>query len=227
MAKAIIELQKVTRTYRLGKEPLHALNNVTFQVKEGEYVAITGASGSGKSTLVNVIGGLDTPTIGTVIVNGQDLSHMPDDQLSVYRNQSIGFVFQSFNLQITNTALENVMLPLVFCGMKQEDRKKLATEYLQAVGLSERLHHKPNELSSGQQQLVAIARALVMKPKILIADEPTGNLDSARGLEILEILRKINKQGTTLLMVTHDPNTAHLADRIVLMRDGSLSGLSG
>jgi putative ABC transport system ATP-binding protein len=224
-SKSIIELQKVTRTYRLESEVIHALNDVTFKVKPGEHVSITGPSGSGKSTLVNIIGGLDTPTSGTVVVDGQNLSNMHDDKLSAYRNQTIGFVFQSFNLQPANTILENVMLPLVFSGVEPEERKKRATEYLNTVGLGNRLDHKPNQLSSGQQQLTAIARALITQPKILIADEPTGNLDSARGQEILEILHKINEQGTTLLVVTHDPNTAHLSDRIVQMSDGRLTEL--
>lgn len=224
-SKSIIELQKVTRTYRLESEIIYALNDVTLKVKPGEYIAITGPSGSGKSTLVNIIGGLDTPTSGTVVVDGHDLSDMHDDKLSIYRNQTIGFVFQSFNLQANNTILENVMLPLILSGVKPEERKKRAIEYLRTVGLSTRLDHKPSELSSGQQQLAAIARALITQPKILIADEPTGNLDSARGQEILGILHKINQQGTTLLVVTHDPNMAHLADRIVQMGDGRLTEL--
>ncbi len=225
MAKPIIELQKVTRTYRLGSEVIHALNSVSLQINEGEYIAITGASGSGKSTLVNVIGGLDSPNSGTVVVDKHDLSNMHDDKLSVYRNKTIGFVFQSFNLQPNNTIVENVMLPLVLSGVKPEERKKRATEYLNTVGLGSRLDHRPSQLSSGQQQLTAIARALIGQPKILIADEPTGNLDSLRGQEILEILQKINDQGTTLIVVTHDPNTAHLADRILQMSDGRLTEL--
>ncbi len=221
--ESIIELEHVTRTYRPGSEVIYALNDVSLNIKPGDYVAITGASGSGKSTLVNIIGGLDTPTSGTVVVDSNNLSSMHDDKLSTYRNQTIGFIFQSFNLQPTNTILENVMLPLVLSGVKLEERKKLATEYLHTVGLGNRLNHKPNELSSGQQQLAAIARALVGQPKILIADEPTGNLDTARSQEIFNILRKINDQGTTLLVVTHDPNMAHLADRIVQMSDGQLT----
>jgi putative ABC transport system ATP-binding protein len=223
MAEPIIELQKVSRTYRLGGEPIYALADVSLKVKEGEYVAITGPSGSGKSTLVNVIGGLDTPTSGSVVVDSHNLSHMRDDKLSAYRNQTIGFIFQAFDLQATDTILENVMLPLVLAGVRPNERKQRAVECLQTVGLERRLHHKPTELSSGQQQLAAIARALIVQPKILIADEPTGNLDSARSLEILNMLQKINKLGTTLLVVTHDPNMAHLADRIVQMIDGQLT----
>lgn len=222
-AETIIELRNVTRTYKLGGEIIHALNNVTFEVKQGEYIVIIGPSGSGKSSLVNIIGGLDTPSSGTVEVGGHNLSRMHDDELSAYRNRTVGFVFQSFNLQPANSILENIMLPMILSGVKPEERKKLAVEYLKMVGLSHRLDHKPNELSSGQQQLAAIARALIMQPKILIADEPTGNLDSARGQEILDALRQINDQGTTLLVVTHDPNMAHLADRIVQMNDGKLT----
>lgn len=226
MAKSsIIKLNGVTRTYKLGDEVIHALDNVSLSVQEGEYIAITGPSGSGKSTLINIIGGLDTPTSGTVVIDEQDLSGMHDDKLSAYRNRTIGFVFQSFNLQPNNTILENVMLPLILAGVSPNERKNKAKKYLQMVGLAERLDHKPTELSSGQQQLTAIARALAGQPKILIADEPTGNLDSLRGQEILDILQKINDQGTTLLVVTHDPNTAHLADRIVQMSDGRLTEL--
>lgn len=225
MKEPVIELSSVTRTYKLGDEVIHALDNVSFRVKQGEYVAITGPSGSGKSTLVNIIGGLDTPTKGTVVVDSHDLSNMRDDKLSVYRNKTIGFVFQSFNLQANETVLDNVMLPLILSGVKSNERKEEALKYLHMVGLAKRLDHKPNELSSGQQQLTAIARALIGQPKILIADEPTGNLDSMHGQEILKILGQINKQGTTLLMVTHDPNSAHLADRIVQMSDGHLMEL--
>lgn len=226
MTGNIIELQHVTRTYRLGDEVLHALHNVNFKVKEGDYVAITGPSGSGKSTLVNIIGGTDTPTAGSAIVDGHNLSHMHDDALSAYRNQYIGFVFQSFNLQASSTVLENVALPLVFAGVKPEERNKRAIECLELVGLRDRYNHKPSELSSGQQQLTAIARALVTNPKILIADEPTGNLDSAHGTKIYQILQKINDAGTTLLVVTHDANMAHLAGRIVQMTDGKLTEVS-
>jgi putative ABC transport system ATP-binding protein len=221
----IIELKKVTRLYNLGGEPIYALNNVNFKVGQGEYVSITGPSGSGKSTLVNVISGLDTPTKGSVIVGGKELSGMRDDALSVYRNQTIGFIFQSFHLQPAYTILDNVMLPLILQGVSLHERKKRATEYLQMVGLDKRMDHKPSELSSGQQQLAAIARALVVHPKIIIADEPTGNLDSARTFEIFQLLQKINDQGTTLVVITHDPNMAHLADRIAQMSDGKLTEL--
>jgi putative ABC transport system ATP-binding protein len=219
---AIVELRGVTRTYKLGDETLKALDDVSFIVKPGEFVAITGPSGSGKSTLANVIGGLDTPTSGTVLVDGQDLSHTRDSQLSNYRNQHIGFIFQSFNLQGTNTALENVMLPLVFGRMKNKDRKARAKECLEAVGLGDRLKHKPGQLSGGQRQRVAIARALAGNPKIIIADEPTGNLDSTKGQEVMKLLGDLNKKGITLLVITHDPTVARQARRIVEIHDGKI-----
>jgi putative ABC transport system ATP-binding protein len=219
---AIVELRGVTRTYKLGDETLKALDDVSFIVKPGEFVAITGPSGSGKSTLANVIGGLDTPTSGTVLVDGQDLSHTRDSQLSNYRNQHIGFIFQSFNLQGTNTALENVMLPLVFGRMRNKDRKARAKECLEAVGLGDRLKHKPGQLSGGQRQRVAIARALAGNPKIIIADEPTGNLDSTKGQEVMKLLGDLNKKGITLLVITHDPTVARQARRIVEIHDGKI-----
>lgn len=219
---AIISLQAVTRTYHLGDEVLNALDAVTFSVEPGEFVAITGPSGSGKSTLANIIGGLDRPTSGRVIVDGNDLSHIRDRKLSDYRNQHIGFVFQSFNLQGTQTALENVMLPLVFARMKPRARRARATECLQAVGLGDRLKHKPNQLSGGQRQRVAIARALAAKPNIIIADEPTGNLDTARGQEIMKLLHSLNAQGITLIVITHDLNIARQASRIVQIKDGHI-----
>ena len=219
----IIELKSVTKTYRLGGEILNALDKVSFKVSPGEFIAITGPSGSGKSTLANIIGGLDHPDGGSVIVDGEELAHIHDSKLSAYRNQHIGFVFQSFNLQGTNTALENVMLPLVFSHMKNSLRKARAKECLEAVGLGDRLMHKPSQLSGGQRQRVAIARALAVKPKIIIADEPTGNLDSAKGQEIIQLLRELNKQGITLLIITHDMAVAHAAHRIVEIRDGKIS----
>jgi putative ABC transport system ATP-binding protein len=223
MGDLIIELKDVSRIYNLNTETVHALRKVNFKVKHGEYLAITGPSGSGKSSLANTIGGLDTPTSGSVMVDGRNLARMKDDNLSDYRNEYIGFVFQSFNLQPGNTALQNVIMPLLFEGVKPEERRQRAIASLQAVGLGNYLDRRASELSSGQQQLVAIARALVTNPKILIADEPTGNLDSARGMQIYEVLRSINKTGTTVLVITHDPNMAHLADRIVQMGDGKLT----
>jgi putative ABC transport system ATP-binding protein len=220
---AVIEVQNVTKTYRLGGETLNALDSVNFSVEPGEFIAITGPSGSGKSTLANIIGGLDKATSGSVQIDGTDLTHINDNKLSAYRNQHIGFVFQSFNLQGTNTALENVMLPLVFAKMKPKERKARAEECLRAVGLGDRLKHKPNQLSGGQRQRVAIARALAAKPSIIIADEPTGNLDSARGDEIMKLLQDLNKQGITLLIITHDANVARLAGRTVTIHDGKLT----
>lgn len=219
---AVIELSNVTKTYKLGDEVLNALDNVSFSVQPGDFVAIIGPSGSGKSTLANIIGGLDRPTSGTVTVDGESLSHAKDSQLSDYRNHHIGFVFQSFNLQGTQTALENVMMPLVFSGMKPKERKARAAECLKAVGLENRMTHRPSQLSGGQRQRVAIARALAVSPSIIIADEPTGNLDSARGEEIMKLLRDLNKQGITLIIITHDANVARQAGRIVQIRDGKL-----
>ena len=223
----VIELHGVSRTYNLGDETLKALDDVSFSVQPGEFIAITGPSGSGKSTLANVIGGLDTPTSGTVIVDGQDLSHTRDSTLSSYRNRHIGFIFQSFNLQGTNTALENVMLPLVFARMKNHDRNARAKECLVAVGLGDRLNHKPGQLSGGQRQRVAIARALAANPKIIIADEPTGNLDTAKGLEIMKLLSDLNKQGITLIVITHDPSIAGQAQRVVEIQDGKIIEKAG
>jgi len=220
---ALIDLKNITKRYRLGDEILNALDGVSLQIQAGEFVAITGPSGSGKTTLANIIGGLDRPTDGTIVVDNNDLSHVRDGKLSAYRNRYVGFVFQSFNLQGTQTALENVMLPLVFAKMKSKERKVRATESLQAVGLGDRLKHRPSQLSGGQRQRVAIARALAVKPRIIIADEPTGNLDSARGEEIMKLLKDLNKQGITLIIITHDAAIARQAGRIIQIRDGKLT----
>ena len=220
---AIISLSNVTKTYRLGDEVLNALDNINFSVNSGEFVAITGPSGSGKSTLANIIGGLDRPTSGSVIVDDNDLSHVRDRKLSDYRNHHIGFVFQSFNLQGSQTALENVMLPLVFARIKPKERKARAVECLKAVGLGDRLKHRPAQLSGGQRQRVAIARALAARPNIIIADEPTGNLDSSRGEEIMKLLKDLNKQGITLIVITHDMNIARQAGRVVQIKDGHIA----
>ncbi|HKU18920.1 MAG TPA: ABC transporter ATP-binding protein [Candidatus Saccharimonadales bacterium] len=224
---ALVELKNVTRTYHLGDEVLNALDNVSFNIQAGDFVAITGPSGSGKSTLANIIGGLDRPTSGTVSVDGNDLSHVRDAKLSAYRNHHIGFVFQSFNLQGTQTALENVMLPLVFAKMKPKERKARAAECLQAVGLGDRLKHRPSQLSGGQRQRVAIARALAVKPQIILADEPTGNLDSKHGDEIIRLLKSLNKEGITLIIITHDLGIARQAGRIVEIHDGKLTERRG
>lgn len=219
----LIELKNITKTYHLGDEVLHALDDVSLSVQAGEFIAITGPSGSGKSTLANIIGGLDRPTNGTVVVDGNDLSRVSDRKLSDYRNKHIGFVFQSFNLQGTQTAVENVTLPLIFSRMNSRARKNRALECLQAVGLGDRLQHKPAQLSGGQRQRVAIARALAVNPAIIIADEPTGNLDSARGAEIMHVLKELNKQGITLLIITHDMGVARQAHRTIQIKDGRLS----
>ena len=220
---ALIEIKNVTKTYHLGDETLNALDDVSFSVQPGEFIAITGPSGSGKSTLANIIGGLDRPNSGSVVVDGNELAHTKDAKLSNYRNEHIGFIFQSFNLQGTNTALENVMLPLVFSRMKNKDRKVRAKECLEAVGLGDRAKHKPSQLSGGQRQRVAIARALAIKPSIIIADEPTGNLDTSKGQEIMKILNDLNKQGITLLIITHDMSVARQAHRVVEIRDGKIT----
>jgi putative ABC transport system ATP-binding protein len=223
MGDAVIELKGVIKTYKLGDEVLNALDDVNLAIRHGEFVAITGPSGSGKSTLANIIGGLDRPTSGSIVVDGNDLSRVRDRQLSDYRNRHIGFVFQSFNLQGTQTALENVMLPLVFARMKSRDRKARAKECLEAVGLGDRLKHRPSQLSGGQRQRVAIARALAIKPSIILADEPTGNLDTARGEEIMKLLRELNAKGITLVVITHDVTVAKQADRVIEIRDGKVT----
>jgi putative ABC transport system ATP-binding protein len=220
---ALIELHDVIKTFKLGDEVLQALDHVNLSIQAGEFVAITGPSGSGKTTLANIIGGLDHPNSGSVIVDGNELAHTRDNKLSAYRNQNVGFIFQSFNLQGTNTALENVMLPLVFARMKNKDRKARAKACLEAVGLSDRLNHKPGQLSGGQRQRVAVARALAIEPKLIIADEPTGNLDSARGAEIMKLLHDLNKQGITLLVITHDEQVAHQAGRRIEIHDGKIA----
>ena len=217
-----IKLSRVTRTYTLGNEEFKALNEVDLKIGNGDFVAITGPSGSGKSTLANIIGGLDKPTSGTVTVNGQDLSGLKDAELSRFRNKTIGFVFQSFNLKGDSTALENVMLPLIFAGMSPKERKVRAAECLERVGMSDRMGHLPNQLSGGQRQRVAVARALANKPSVILADEPTGNLDSARGAEVIEMLTGLNRDGITLLVITHDKDVARHAKRRIEVRDGQV-----
>lgn len=220
----MIELHDVWRLYRMGGETINALAGIDLKVSEGEFVTIVGPSGSGKSTLLNIIGGLDTPTIGRIEVDGQDLSKASDRELSLYRNKKVGFIFQTFNLQPTHTALENVSLPLVFAKVPLWRRKRIAREVMKTVELSDRLRHKPNQLSGGERQRVAIARALVNDPKILLADEPTGNLDSKTGEQIMELLTHLNKErGITLLLVTHDLRTAGYADRMLRMLDGQVA----
>jgi putative ABC transport system ATP-binding protein len=220
----MIELHDVWRLYRMGGETINALASIDLKVSEGEFVTIVGPSGSGKSTLLNIIGGLDTPTMGRIEVDGQDLSKASDRELSLYRNKKVGFIFQTFNLQPTHTALENVSLPLVFAKVPLWRRKRIAREVMKTMELSDRLRHKPNQLSGGERQRVAIARALVNDPKILLADEPTGNLDSKTGEQIMELLTRLNKErGITLLLVTHDLKIADYADRMLRMLDGQIA----
>lgn len=220
----MIQLNSITKTYKLGDETIYALNNINLIVKDAEFLAIVGPSGSGKTTLANIIGGLDTFDSGEVIIDGQNLAKSKDNTLSDYRNKKIGFVFQTFNLQAGYSALENVMLPLIFSKVKYKERKKKAEECLALVGLENRMKHKPNQLSGGQRQRVSIARALSNNPEIVIADEPTGNLDSKKGSEIIDLLKDLNrKKNMTLIVITHDIGIARLADRIILIQDGKIS----
>ncbi len=222
MNEKIIEIENVKKYYKVGTQVVKALRMVSIDIYKGEYVAIMGASGSGKSTLMNIIGCLDTPTSGKYVLNGKDVSSLSDDSLAEIRNSEIGFVFQVFNLLPRNTALENVMLPLVYSGIKKAERKRQAEETLADVGLDDRMMHRPNELSGGQRQRVAIARALVNKPALLLADEPTGNLDSKISEEIMILFAEIHKKGNTLLMVTHEEDIAKHAHRIIRLKDGEV-----
>jgi len=222
MRDKIIHLESIVKNYKVGTQIVRALRSVSVDIYKGEYVAIMGASGSGKSTLMNIIGCLDTPTSGKYILNGKDVSSMSDDSLAEIRNSEIGFVFQVFNLLPRNNALENVMLPLIYSGIRKAQRKVLAEQTLNDVGLSDRMHHRPNELSGGQRQRVAIARALVNKPALLLADEPTGNLDSKISEEIMQLFADIHRKGNTLLMVTHEPDIAKHAHRIIRLKDGEI-----
>ena len=218
----VIRVENLTKVYQMGEIQVHALRGISFSVREGEVLAIMGPSGSGKSTLMNMIGCLDTPTSGDYYLEDELVSTLNDDQLALVRNQRIGFVFQTFNLLPRATALANVELPLRYAG-KNGNRRKLAREALEAVGLGDRVNHRPNELSGGQQQRVAIARALVNEPAIILADEPTGNLDTQSGDEIMQLLLDLNKkEGATLLIVTHDPDAAAVAERIIHIRDGQI-----
>jgi putative ABC transport system ATP-binding protein len=216
----VIEIDGVTKLYRMGDEIIHALRGVTLDIRRNEYLAIMGPSGSGKSTLMNMLGCLDTPTAGRYHFNRRDVSQMDDDELADIRNREIGFVFQTFNLLPRSDALHNVELPLIYAGMKPHDRRDRATQALENVGLGDRMHHKPNELSGGQRQRVAIARALVNNPSIILADEPTGNLDSKTGAEIMVLFEQLYDQGNTIIVVTHEEDIARHARRIVRLRDG-------
>ncbi|MFQ5604957.1 MAG: ABC transporter ATP-binding protein [bacterium] len=216
----LIDIKNLVKIYTLGTIEVPALQGIDIKIEPNEYVAIMGPSGSGKSTLMNILGCLDTPTEGTYNFSGEDVSGMDDDQLATIRNRKIGFVFQTFNLLPRANALHNVELPLIYSGVPSSKRKQLAQEALDKVGLADRMHHRPNELSGGQRQRVAIARALVNNPSIILADEPTGNLDTKTGEEIMEIVQKIYEQGNTIILVTHEEYIAEHANRIVRLRDG-------
>jgi putative ABC transport system ATP-binding protein len=216
----VIEIRNIIRDFPLGAETVHVLKGIDLDIERGEYVAIMGPSGSGKSTLMNILGCLDTPTGGSYILNGQDVSKMTDDELADIRNKEIGFVFQTFNLLPRTTALDNVALPMIYSGKSKADRVKRATKVLQDVGLADRMDHKPNQLSGGQRQRVAVGRALVNEPSIILADEPTGNLDSKTSLEIMQLFDDIHAAGNTVILVTHEEDVASHAHRIIRLRDG-------
>jgi putative ABC transport system ATP-binding protein len=220
---ALIDLKQIFKTYQMGSTQINALNGLNCEIGEGEYVALMGPSGSGKSTLMNVIGCLDSPTSGSYLLNGNDVSKMSEDDLAKVRNVEIGFVFQSFNLLPRTSALENVALPLVYAGVGKKERLDRAQIVLEQVGLGDRGDHKPNELSGGQRQRVAIARALINNPSIVLADEPTGNLDSTSSLEIMNLFEEIHAEGNTVVMVTHEEDIAEYAKRTIRMIDGKLA----
>ncbi|KQM69622.1 macrolide ABC transporter ATP-binding protein [Pedobacter sp. Leaf216] len=220
MEKPLITIKEIGRKYVIGSEVIHALKSVSLDINKGEFVALMGPSGSGKSTLMNILGCLDTPSSGTYILNGTNVSHMSDDALAEVRNQEIGFVFQTFNLLPRSTSLDNVALPLIYAGTSKKDRDARAAKALENVGLGNRMDHKPNELSGGQRQRVAVARALINNPSIILADEPTGNLDTKTSVEIMGLLEEIHSKGNTIILVTHEEDIAQHAHRIVRMRDG-------
>jgi putative ABC transport system ATP-binding protein len=217
---SLIKIEKLTRTYQIGEEVIHALNGVNLEIEQNQYVALMGPSGSGKSTLMNILGCLDRPSSGDYFLNGPNVATLDDNQLAVIRNKEIGFVFQTFNLLPKYTALENVALPLVYAGWSEDKRIARAQEVLDQVGLKDRMKHKPNELSGGQRQRVAVARALVNKPSIILADEPTGNLDTKTSYEIMHLFQEIHDAGNTVILVTHEEDIASYAHRIIRMRDG-------
>ncbi len=220
MSKELISIKDIGRKYVIGAETIHALKSVTLSIQKGEFVALMGPSGSGKSTLMNILGCLDTPTKGEYILNGINVSEMTDSELAEVRNQEIGFVFQTFNLLPRSSALDNVALHLVYAGIKKAERDARALKALENVGLGNRVDHKPNELSGGQRQRVAVARALINNPSIILADEPTGNLDSKTSVEIMSLMEEIHAKGNTIILVTHEEDIAQHAHRIVRMRDG-------
>lgn len=223
----ILDLQNINKSYGDGKLQVPVLFDISLQVEAGEYVAIMGPSGSGKSTLMNIIGCLDVPTSGTYILNGENVAGRSDVELSTLRNRTIGFVFQNFNLLPRESALDNVALPMLYAGVHRKERIQRAKEALERVGLGDRLHFKPTQLSGGQKQRVAIARAMVMKPSLLLADEPTGALDTASGEQIMELFQQLNQEGVTIVMITHEPDIAKHAQRQLLIRDGRLSSHQG
>ncbi len=222
MSQSLIKITNIKRDFALGNEIVYVLKGIDLEIKKGEYVALMGPSGSGKSTLMNLLGCLDTPTSGTYILNGKDVSQMQDDELAEIRNKEIGFIFQTFNLLPRTTALDNVALPMIYAGYSKSERNARATEVLKQVSLGDRMDHQPNQLSGGQRQRVAIARALVNKPSIILADEPTGNLDSKTSEEIMVLLEEIHKNGNTIIVVTHEEEIAAHAKRIIRMRDGMI-----
>ncbi|HEX8351060.1 MAG TPA: ABC transporter ATP-binding protein [Hymenobacter sp.] len=220
MQHSVIETTGISKVYQMGTETIRALQSVTISIQRGEYVAFMGPSGSGKSTLMNIVGCLDTPTAGQYVLNGQDVSRMSDNQLAEVRNKEIGFVFQTFNLLPRASSLDNVALPLIYAGYGKSEREAIALDVLRSVGLGDRAKHRPNELSGGQRQRVAIARALVNKPSIILADEPTGNLDTKTSYEIMDLFEALYAKGNTIIMVTHEEDIARYAHRIVRLRDG-------
>jgi putative ABC transport system ATP-binding protein len=218
----LIDIRDITKVYEMGQEKVHALSGVSLGVERGEYVAIMGPSGSGKSTLMNLVGCLDTPTSGSYVLNGKEVARMTDDELAAIRNQEIGFVFQTFNLLPRTSAIQQVELPLVYAGLPRKERRERAVKALKAVGLGDRMNHTPNEMSGGQRQRVAVARALINDPSILLADEPTGNLDSQTGAEIMALFDELNARGNTIVVVTHEEDIAAHARRIVRLKDGKV-----
>jgi putative ABC transport system ATP-binding protein len=220
MANPLIKISNIKRDFVLGNEIVYVLKGIDLQINKGEYVALMGPSGSGKSTLMNLLGCLDTPTSGTYILNGKDVSQMKDDELAEIRNKEIGFVFQTFNLLPRTTALDNVALPMIYAGYSKSEKNERATEVLKQVNLADRMDHQPNQLSGGQRQRVAVARALVNKPSIILADEPTGNLDSKTSVEIMKLFGDIHASGNTVILVTHEEEIAAYANRIIRLRDG-------
>jgi putative ABC transport system ATP-binding protein len=220
MANPLIKISNIKRDFVLGNEIVYVLKGIDLQINKGEYVALMGPSGSGKSTLMNLLGCLDTPTSGSYILNGKDVSQMKDDELAEIRNKEIGFVFQTFNLLPRTTALDNVALPMIYAGYSKSERNERATEVLKQVNLADRMDHQPNQLSGGQRQRVAVARALVNKPSIILADEPTGNLDSKTSVEIMKLFGDIHASGNTVILVTHEEEIAAYANRVIRLRDG-------